>query len=206
MPSSRARRSRLALLPGLLLALPPGPGTLPRPRQPQQDPGQVIERVLAVVDGRPVMLSEVEVVERFRGLGRVAALDSLIDEQLMFRDAARLSEATVTGDEAEAAYASLLEKGPSPRTDDERDLLRRLARRQAVILRYIDFRFRPQVRVEDADVARAYAERYAGSLDAPSLPAVTAELRQQLERQDLDRRVEAWIRTLRDAAQIRYNR
>jgi hypothetical protein len=145
----------------------------------------LVERILAVVDGRPVLLSEVRVVEQVTGQARGPALEALIDERLMFREAARVSQATVTDAEAEAAFRSLLDRaGAAAAGLPERDL-RQLARRQATILKYVEFRFRPQVRVEDA----------------PADP----EARQRLAQEDLRQRIEAWVKELRRGADVRYN-
>ena len=56
----------------------------------------VVERILAVVDGGPVLLSEVALFEKVRGDTEREALDGLIDEQLMYREAARLPQAALT--------------------------------------------------------------------------------------------------------------
>ena len=163
-----------------------------------------IERILAVVDGTPVLLSEVKTIERLRGLERSAAVEALIDEKLMLKDAARLPEALVGQDEAEKAAADLAARlqpevaaalGP-------RDLLR-VARRQAAILKYVGFRFQPQVRVEDADVKRAYESEFAGKDGAPSYEAALPEITSRLQRKALDQRIEAWVKDLRSAADIR---
>lgn len=144
----------------------------------------VVERILAVVDGRPVLLSEVRVVEQVTGQDRARALEALIDERLMFREAARLPQATVTEDEESRALQSLVARaGPSLAAVPEGDL-RQLARRQATILKYVDFRFLPQVRVEEA---------------------AEPEAREQLAAEDLRRRIEAWVKELRRGADVRYN-
>jgi hypothetical protein len=144
----------------------------------------VVERILAVVDGRPVLLSEVRVVERVTGQDRARALEELIDERLMFREAARLPQATVTEDEEARALQSLFARaGPALSGVPEGDL-RKLARRQASILKYVDFRFRPQVRVDDE---------------------VEPEAREALAAEDLRRRIEAWVKELRLGADVRYN-
>ena len=108
----------------------------------------VVERILAVVDGRPVLLSEVALFEKVRGDTERQALDGLIDEQLMYREAARLPQAALTEQEEQRAFESLRARVPVASADEE-EQLRRLARRQAAILKYVGFRFRPQVRVSD---------------------------------------------------------
>jgi hypothetical protein len=163
---------------------------------------EVIEHVIAVVDGRPVMLSEVQLSARLLGVARDAALEAVIDERLMLEDAQRL---TRVGDE-QTAFESLRARLGEPHLSADTEAeLRRLARRQATILRYIEFRFEPQVRVGAARLRSAYEAEYGGRDDRPSFDSVAAELRAKLERQQLDARIEAWVRDLRAAAEIRYN-
>ena len=57
--------------------------------------GEVVERILAVVGDRPLMLSEVRLVQQLRGLERAPALEALVDEQLMLREASRLAQSAV---------------------------------------------------------------------------------------------------------------
>lgn len=142
---------------------------------------RVIERVVAVVDDRPVLLSEVRLAQQVRGEDEREALESLVDEHLMFAAALRLPQAALTDAEEGAALAALA--GRLPGAGGDPDALRRMARRQATILKYVDFRFRPQVRVTASD------------------PAEKA----RLEAEDLDARIEAWVKDLRAAARVRYN-
>ena len=165
--------------------------------------GTEIERILAVVDGRPLLLSEVELARDVKRLDRQATVEALIDEWLMFQEAARLPQSTVDED---LAYRSLLENLPDlVVAEGQESALRRMARRQATILRYIEFRFRPLVRIDDAQVRQAYQERHGTQPDAPAFASVEAELRDHLARRDLDEKIEAWVRDLRDHAQVRYN-
>jgi hypothetical protein len=141
----------------------------------------IVERVLAVVDGRPVLLSEVRLVQQVRGEDAGPALEALIDEHLMFAAALRLPQAALTDAEEAAALLALSARVPGGSGDA--DALRRMARRQATILKYVDFRFRPQVRITAED----------------------PEERARLERDELDARIEAWLKDLRAAADVRYN-
>ena len=166
--------------------------------------GNVVERILAVVDGRPLLLSEVRVLERLRGLDRKAAVDALIDERLMFREAARLPQAVVTAEEEERAFRDLAARVPSGVGATEDDL-RRLARRQTAILKYIDFRFRPQVRVEETEVRAAYDLELSARPETPPFETAAAGVRARLEAAELDERIEEWVRELRAGAEIRYN-
>src|SRR5262245_47332140 len=127
----------------------------------------LVERVLAVAGGRPVLLSETKAVAEVRGVTQEAALELLLDETLMYDQTLRTPQAAVSPAEVEAAREDLYAKRPELRTRVARGDLTRLLRRQIAILRYVDFRFRPQVRPTDAELQEAYAAEYAGRPDAP---------------------------------------
>jgi hypothetical protein len=166
---------------------------------------EVVERILAVVDGRPLMLTEALLVERVLAVDRKAALDSLIDERLMYREASRLPQAAVTPEEEERAYASLVAKASGRTAGLPEGDLRLMATRQAVILKYVHFRFLPQIRIEDQALRRAYDDQYGGRPGAPSFDDAAPALRQRLLDRDLGEKIEAWVRELRAAADVRYN-
>lgn len=167
------------------------------------EPSRLIERVLAVVDGVPVLLTDVRLLAALQGLPEERALEAAIDERLMFAQATRLTQAALTADQEEAALASLRER-PGAQGWPESSL-RRLARRQATILKYVEFRFRSQLRVEDAAVRQRYEVEWAARPDAPPFESVQEALRERLASQALDQRVEAWVSELRAAADIRRN-
>jgi hypothetical protein len=166
-------------------------------------PPELLDRILAVVDGRPVMLSEVRLLERLQGLETKAALEELIDERLMFREATRLAQTGLRPEEEERAYQSLRARKEAAELPEA--ALRQLARRQTTILKYVELRFRPQVRVTDEALRQAYDTAYGGRKDAPSFEEAAAELRRRLADAELGERIEAWVRELRSAADIRYN-
>ena len=143
---------------------------------------RIVDRILAVVDARPILLSELRLAQRVTGEAEPrAALEALVDEHLMFADASRLPQAALTEEEEAAAVASLSARLGAFTGDP--DAVRRMARRQATILKYVDFRFRPQVRTTAED----------------------PEEKARLEAEDLDARIEAWVKDLRAAAAVRYN-
>jgi hypothetical protein len=157
-----------------------------------------------VVDGAPVFLSEVRLLARVRGEAAAPALEALIDERLMFREASRLPQAALAEAEAESAFLSLRPKLPEVTPGEEADL-RRLARREATIVKYVEFRFRPQVRVTEEAVRGAWEAERASRTHALPFEEAAAGIRRRLSDRDLDARVEAWVKELRQAAQIRYN-
>lgn len=166
---------------------------------------ETVERILAAVDGQPLLASEVSAMARLRGFDAKAALEALIDEELMFREASRLPQAAPTADEAARATASLEARAGALAEALPAQGLERIARREATIVKYAGFRFAPQVRVEDGEVQKAYEKESAGRADAPPFEERAAALRAALTEQKLGERIDAWVKELRAAARIRYN-
>lgn len=165
----------------------------------------VVERVLAVVDDTPVLLSETRALERLKQVDREAALQALIDETLMLREASRLKEAAVSTEEEQRALQSFKKTLGAGDASLDEELLRRIARRQSVILKYVELRFRPQLRIDDAELLRAYREQYGGRPGAPTFEAVESELSASLTSRALGSRIDAWVAELRSGARIRLN-
>jgi hypothetical protein len=165
---------------------------------------ETIERVVAVVDERPLLLSDVRALQAVRGLAEPKALEAAIDERLMQLEASRLPQADVSPEEEDRALALLLETRPALRAAVPEADLRRLLRRQLGVLKYVEFRFRPQVRVSDEEVRKAWEEEQAGRPAGPALEDEQEAIRARLERQAIDERIEAWVASLRARAAVRY--
>ena len=165
---------------------------------------ETIERVVAVVDERPLLLSDVRALQVVRGLAEPKALEAAIDERLMHLEASRLPQADVSPEEEDRALALLLETRPALRAAVPEADLRRLLRRQLGVLKYVEFRFRPQVRVSDEEVRKAWEEEQAGRPAGPALEDEQEAIRARLERQAIDERIEAWVASLRARAAVRY--
>jgi hypothetical protein len=176
---------------------------LPAPWLQAQDAApkiELIERVVAVVDERPLLLSDVRALARVRGLAPDAALQAAIDERLMHAEAAHVAQAEVSPAQESAALGALLEKSPALKTSVPESDLRRLLRRQLAILQYVEFRFRPQIHVSDEEVRKAWEAEPSG----PALEDAVETIRARLERRMLDERIEAWVQELRARADVRY--
>lgn len=193
MRSSRLIALVLAGVPAVAAAQAPAP---PRP--------EVVERIVAVVDERPLLLSDLRALMAVRGLAEGEALEAVIDERLMQLEASRLPQADVSPEEEDRALSLLLETRKHLRAEAPEPDLRRLLRRQLVILKYVEFRFRPQVRVGDDEVRKAWEEEQAGRPAGSALEDAQELIRARLERRALDERIEAWVRELRSRADVRY--
>src|SRR5258708_3767853 len=165
----------------------------------------VVERILAVVDGRPLLLSEVLVLQTVRQVDQAAAVEALIDERLMFAEASRLPQSSVSPEEEEKAVATMISVAGDRAQGLSVAELRALARREAVILQYVHFRVLPQIRIHDAAVRKAYDSDAGKEAGAPSFEDAAPQIRQRLVERDLDLRIESWVKELRATAQIRYN-
>lgn len=167
--------------------------------------GEIVERILAVVDARPILLSETAVLQTVRGVDRSAALEALIDERLMYAEASRLPQSAVSAEEEEKALASLVEHAGGRAQGLAEDDLRALARRETAILKYIHFRFLPQIRVDDTAVREAYDTEFGTAAKPPAFEDAAAAIRQRLVDRELDQRIESWVKELRASAAVRYN-
>jgi hypothetical protein len=167
--------------------------------------GEVVERILAVVDTRPVLLSETVVLERVRGVDRAAALEALVDERLMYAEASRLPQSAVSAEEEDKALASLLGQAAGRTRGVAEEDLRALARRETAILKYVHFRFLPQIRVEEEAVRKAYDTEFGTAANPPAFEEEAAAIRQRLVDRELDQRIESWVKDLRAGATVRYN-
>jgi hypothetical protein len=165
----------------------------------------LVDRIVAVVEGRPVLLSEVRGMEQVSGRSPAEALEALIDERLMIREAARLPQANLTAEEEDRALESLRARASAAGASLPERNLRQIARRQATIVKYVEFRFRPQVRVDEDAVRRAYDAEWSGRAEAPDFEAAAPALRRRLAEDDLRQRMEAWVKDLRAGADVRYN-
>jgi hypothetical protein len=168
------------------------------------DESRVAERILVVVDTMPVLLSETQLLAKLTRQDTKTAQEALVDELLMYREAARLPQASVSPEEVARIVEDLERTHPDLVAQTGEQGVARLARRQATILRYVEFRFRPQIRIADESIIGAWRTEHPNSAEAPTNSDLEA-LRERLERRDLDVRVEAWVAELRRQARLRYN-
>jgi len=186
----RASPGLARLLPILLWALCP----------PATSAGTLLERTVAFVNKKPVLLSDVELTRTLLGIDGPEALEQTIDEVLMFEEASRLLSEPAAAETVESAVRALREKAGPGFTDAA---LRRKARVQLAIANYIQIRLRPLVRVDDAEVRKVFNDRLANAALPEAFSVVAPEIREQLERRALDQRIEEWVTSLRRREEVR---
>jgi hypothetical protein len=178
----------LALLASAMVADRAGAGTL-------------VERTVAFVNRKPVLLSDVELTRALLKLDEREATERAIDERLMFDEASRLSNETPPEETVARAVSSLREKAGPGFTPQA---LRRKALVQLAISNYIEQRLRPQVRVEDEEVRKVYNERIAKDpQQAPAFNLLADAIRETLESRLLDQKIEDWVASLRSREEVR---
>lgn len=211
-------RARAALLAGLLAASLGG----------QAAGGRVLDRIAAVVNGTPILASEVRDAARFARWSAgaaaetpltagelTAALQHLEDEQLLDQErtdegygeapsAAVQRQWEVMAQRAggAAALAAALGRyGLAPETAQA------ILRRQLTLLDFLDQHFSGALIVTDAAVEGYYdqdfvpAARREGKTPA-ALEAVRGEITRILRQRELEQNEETWLRQLRAAAAI----
>jgi len=193
--------------------------------------GDVIDRIVATVNGRCILQSDWEDAVRYDALvggrpldhitfeDRKAALDRLIDQELL-REQVRASDLPESfseeltrrieeirkqypGAETEAGWGATLARYGL--TFD--DLKKRLAL-QFDLMGLVDARLRPAIEIDSKSVESYYNQellpqlRQAGAQDVP-LAEVTPKIKELLTQQKMNQLLTAWLQNLRSGSEIR---
>ncbi|HYG99414.1 MAG TPA: SurA N-terminal domain-containing protein [Terriglobales bacterium] len=190
--------------------------------------GEVIDRIVAVVNRGVVLQSDVELAVRYeaflegRAVGEVSdkdyrkALDRLVDQELLRQE---MGEAlTIPASEVQARVAEIRSQFPEGRVESDwqarlgkygltsADLAERV-RVQLELWRFVELRLRPNVRVDDSAVDSYYRDEFlprlreSGAEDVP-LTEVSARIRQILVERNVDQLLSAWLHNLRDQSEV----
>ena len=180
-------------------------------------PGELIDRVLAVVEGQVIMLSDVRAHLDLRLIAPPHAADptlvltALIERQLILDEAARFVEAPPS-DEVEARLAEVVRRVGGTEAFQERllrvgftvDDLRQVLRNDLRIERYLVRRFGSPQPTED-EVAAYFTDhaddfRIDGVL--PSLDAARDDARRRLSTQLRQEAIDDWVALLTARADV----
>ncbi len=203
----------------LALLLPAGP-------VPAQEGGEIlVDRLVAVVDDDPILLSD---IRRLVGLGLVEdvsgegeaelqrrVLDRLIDQRLRLREIERHDFAPLPPDEIERQLERIRSdfQGPDELQRHleglglEEEGLRLLLARQLRVLVYIERRLSPRIFVTLEDIRTYYDGVLAPEMarrgqNAPPLEEVRDQIHDLLHEEQLNREIETWTEELRRDADI----
>lgn len=190
-------------------------------------PSEVVDRIVAAVDGDPILLSDLNraiafdpTLRRQEGESAEAslqrALEELVRERIRFHEVNRVGAGRVAAAEIaelaettrsrfpteEAFLAALSSQGMT-----ERDLEGMLARRLA-IFHYVNDRLRSQVFVDATEIQRYYDTELRSQLEGQGdeLPRLTGELRESIRRTVMEVKLNAeeerWLRELEAKADV----
>ena len=191
---------------------------------------EVIDRIVATVNGRPILFSDCDVAmryEAFMGQQPLSAtpqvahdvLERLIDQELLRQQIRSFHLAPVSAEELKQRLADVRRQRNDGADEaawqtvlanyglTEAELGEGVAR-QMEILRFIDVRLRPSVRVDRASIETYYRETFLPELQKRSaqpvpLREVSAQIEEILAQQRTNTLLVDWLRELRQQSEIR---
>ena len=189
-----------------------------------------VERVMALVDGVPVLLSDVQLCEAGglvpRGEGeddasyRASVVEALIALELRWQDLASAGALERVAVDLDAAWRKVEKRAGGGEVLRQRlaglglaePTLRELVRRAATVEAYAARRFAPFLRVTAEEVETVWQRRLASELaaqgvTAPSLDEVREQVEALIREEKLATEIERWTRELASRHQVvRYRR
>jgi hypothetical protein len=183
------------------------------------------ERVLALVNGVPVLASDVDLAEAGSLVPRQpgetddayrrVTVEALIDLELRWQDLEAAALAPRIAIDLDAAWQKTVQRAGGEqelrarlkRVDLSEDALRELVRRAAVVEGYVASRFGPFTRPTAQEVERAWERELVPKLQAagkpvPDLSQVRPEVEALLRERKLSAEVERWTADLAKHAEI----
>jgi len=208
MRTQRPITAALALMLSALVALAPARAS-----------AQVIDRIIATVNGRVILQSdwdEALCYEALLGNRSLAQFSDqeLLREQMKSADFRHASEAEVTSRLAEARKLY-----PEASADDawrsllalyhltEKDLVAHV-QQEIDLMRLVDARLRPGVQIDSKSVEAYYHDQFvpklkqSGATEVP-LAEVSAKIRELLTQEKVSELLVSWLQTLRSESQVR---
>ncbi|HEX8926689.1 MAG TPA: hypothetical protein VF786_12900 [Terriglobales bacterium] len=190
---------------------------------------EIVERIVATVNKHPLMATDLEDEMRFEALQQKspvaslnsqdakAALDRLIEQELVRQQ--MLSVADPAPEDVAVRVKDIRALYPQAATDDGwRSVLKqyeltpadvdRLVAAQLQMMRFIELRLRPSLRVSRREVEAYYRDKFAPELrsaghEPDPLQKVYSRIEEILIQQKLDDTLTNWMSTLRNQSDIR---
>ena len=190
-----------------------------------QEQAAVVDRILAVVDEDPILLSEVEqaialgLVERQAAETdeelRRRALRQLIEQRLRFQEIDRFGLGELPVDEVQRQVASLIDglgggERAAARLAElglDETALKQLVARQIMVVTYVEERLGPRIFVGIDDITAYYddvlaAEMKANGQPLPPIDDVREQIREVIKQQRLNAEIDRWTEELRQKADV----
>ena len=193
--------------------------------------GEIIDRIVATVNGHIILQSDWEdalcyeafvaghPLDQITADERKAALDRLIDQELLREQMASSDFAHATPEEVADRIATVRNQYPGAGTDSawqsllfhygltETEFKNRVVL-ELDVLRLVDARLRPSVQIDSHSIESYYSQellpqlRQKGAREVP-LSEVTPKIRELLTQQKMNQLLSAWLQNLRASSEIR---
>jgi peptidyl-prolyl cis-trans isomerase SurA len=197
---------------------------------PGRAPAQVIDRIIATVNGHIILQSDWDealcyealltnrTLVQFTDDERRAVLDRLIDQELLREQMKSADFPHATDAEVAARVAEARKQYPQATSSDawqtllaeyhlaEKDLLAHV-RQQIDVMRLVDARLRPAVEIDSKTIEEYYRDQFvpklkqSGASEVP-LAEVSAKIRELLTEQKVSELLVSWLQTLRSEGQV----
>lgn len=191
--------------------------------------GETLDRIVATVDRHPITRSAVEQEAKFTHLlnaekgpitnqDEIAALGRLVDRSLVSNQIAAFGAIPISREDLESRVSEIRKQIPGAETNlgwirllgenglTQEDVTRRLSQEMET-LRFIDLRFRSEVRVGPRAIQTYYDTKFVPEMKAKNLtPAPLDQVQDQIEAILREERVNAlisdWLKSLRNQSRI----
>jgi peptidyl-prolyl cis-trans isomerase SurA len=200
------------------------------PCQPLARAGQVIDRIVATVNGRIILQSDWDealcyeallngrALNQFTDEDRRAVLDRLIDQELLGEQMKSASFQHATEAEAAARIAEARKEYAGATTAEgwqlvlarfglsDKELLAHV-QQQIDLLRLVDAHLRPAVQIDSKTIEAYYREKFVPQLkqpiaaEAPSAD-VAAKIRELLTQEKVNELMVSWLQSLRSESKV----
>jgi parvulin-like peptidyl-prolyl isomerase len=193
-------------------------------------PAETLDRVVVVVNKGIILASQWDEAIRFEALssGRAvntltdsecdAALDRLVDQELILQEIALTTYRAVSAAEVDAKVANLRHQ-LAPAADDQQwrslltsyglteDDVRSHIAGYLDILRFVDLRFRPSIHIDARNVEAYYRDTLVPELQSkglkpPPLQQISVQIEELLVQQRIDELLTAYLKNLRAQSRI----
>src|SRR5580704_342398 len=194
-------------------------------------PGHVIDRIVATVNGRIILQSDWDEALGYEALlngrqlsqftedDRRAVLDRLIDQELLSEQTKAVDAAHVPEAAAVARVAEARKQYPQAATENgwqallakyhltEKDLVAHVAQ-QIDLMQLVDARLRPSIQIDSKSIEAYYRDKFvpqvrqAGSGELP-LAEVSSKIRELLTEQKVSELLVSWLQTLRSEGHVK---
>ena len=198
---------------------------------PAASAGEVIDRIVATVNGRIILQSDLDEalsyeallnarpVSQFTNEDRRAVLDRLIDQELLREQMKSAEFQHASEAEAAARTAEVRKQYPEAATDagwqsllagfhvTEKDLCSHV-QQQIDLMRLVDAHLRPEVQIDSKTVEAYYRDKFvpqvrqSGASEIP-LADVSAKIRNLLTEEKVSELLVSWLQSLRSESDVR---